>query len=477
MEKKLTVTFNGIMLFFCALVMVIMVSAGVYLGGQNLIFGVVAYILAAVVIYYLLGMAGDKSLVLVLLGALAVGFALRMMWICNVFTWPQSDFGTMYQSAGDVAIGNFSPFNPGSYFDRFPHLTTFTAMLGLVFRISGQNLWFVKVLNVLLSTLCIYLVYLIGTQLSDKRLGAFCAILMAVFPPFIFYPSVLATENFAMPLIMLSLWFFLRAYGAQTTKQCVLNCVYCGLLLSFGNLFRLVGPLYLAAYGLSIFILFARGKKLAAAASMLAAFLVIYFGTSMALYHGGVTTYRLTDSATPFTYFFLTGFNQETGGMYSEEDINIYFECDGDKERMQEVMSARLWQRVSENPAGIAPLMLKKTATLWADGSFGGVYWAYEHGVIADEHPYTQKLGDLSNQIWLGILALGAVGVFVGRKDGRVMVLALCVLAFAGAYLFLEVQPRYTYSASFLFVPLASIGARAAAHKIRDALSRAQNKV
>lgn len=432
-----------------------------FAGQQRNLFYALALAAALILLYVCIRGMEERRAPALFLGILLAGGALRLIWICTAFTVPISDYKTIFDSAAAAAAGQDGVFGQGTYFHRFPHLTFFTVTLSLLFRLFGPQLFLVKLVNVGCGCLSIWGMYEIGKTLHDKRFGCLCAGLMSVFVPYIYYCSVVASENFAMPLLVFSVMFLLRAYRSEERKRCVFLCALCGLTLCAGSLFRGVAPLYLAAYVIGIGVVFARGRRLRSIVAMLLSFGVLWQGVSLSLLASGVTSYRLEEGATPLSLFFLIGFNFETHGMFSAEDHQIYFEAGGDKEKMEDMIWDRLGQRLQENGGKIVEHLWKKTQILWADGDFAGCYWSYDMSGTDGEKPHLALFYALGRIFYLALL-LGAIYfVFARRKDGSVCLLGLILLGFEGAYLLLEVQPRYTFSAAYVFAVLGAAGIHA----------------
>lgn len=460
MEKHFTKWLNIIMFVFLCVVTVMAVGSMTVTGQGVWLWWVVC----AALLLLGLGVMIVRFPIPYILPALTIvflgGLCLRLAWIFTVPTVPQSDYKSMLDAAAEFARGKTDVFALGSYFHRFPHLTFYVVTVGILFRLFGETVWIIKGMNAAFSASCILIAYLIGKELGYKRLGLLFSLLIAIFPPLICYTSVAATELFAMPFLMLSLLFTIKAYRADKLSQKLLHCALSGLLLSLGSLYRMVGPLYLAAYSLSILIIFTKGMKWKSLLALFLAYFALFFAVDGVLFASGTTPYHLNDSGTPFSMFFLIGFNPESGGMFNEEDHQIYFECNGDREAMKQEIKARLIPRITEHPLRLIPLFFKKTFVLWGDGDFAANYWAYDQGVPASSgaKPHLMLIYHLNRIFYIVLLLFCLAALFWYHKNPLVLLLSLMVLGFEGAYMLLEVQPRYTFSIAYMFVFLGAIG-------------------
>ncbi len=460
MVKHLIKWLNTIMIVFLSVIMVMAVGSMTTTGQSVQIWWAVCAAILLLGIGVMICRLPERHTITALGLIFLVGLFLRVLWVLCIPTVPQSDYKSMLDAAAEFARGETDVFAFGSYFHRFPHLTCYVVTVGFLFRLFGENVWIVKGINVAFSAGCIVISYFIGTELGSKRLGVLFALLIAVFPPLIYYTSVAATELFAMPFLMLSLLLLIKAYRKERLSQKLLHCALSGLFLSIGSLYRMVGPLYLAAYSLSVLLIFTKGVKWKSLLALLLAYFALFYAVDGALYTSGITPYHLDDGGTPFSLFLLIGFNPESGGMYNEEDHQIYFDHAGDEDAMKEEIKARLIPRITEHPLQLIPLFFKKTFVLWGDGDFAANYWAYDQGVPepSDTKPYLMLMYNLSRVFYIALLLFCLVALFQYRQNPIVLLLSLMVLGFEGAYMLLEVQPRYAFSIAYIFVFLGALG-------------------
>lgn len=398
-----------------------------------------------------------KKGIIILLSLIALGFIIRLLYALYVKCEPISDYETMKNGAVQIANGDFSPFARYTYFHRFVHMTTFTLVCGGLFKIFGTNIFVVKMASIILSCVCIYIMYLIGKKISDKRLGLTISAIYTLFVPSIAYCSVFTSENFAMPFLLLSLYFVISAYKQETLKKTVINMAVAGAVLSVGCLFRGVAPFYISAYVISCLTVFAKKRKLIPVIALLLAFFTVYQTASLTFYHTGVTSYKLNDGGVPFTVYMLVGFNFETGGMFSADDQNIYFEVNKDKDKMAQVIKERLSERIKQNGEKIIPHMFKKTNTIYGYGEFNSVYWSYGNNGVEGYKPNLYVFYRIASLFYIVLLILTLYGVFFAKEKSIYCILALMILGFEAGLMLMEVQSRYTYSVAYVFVICASI--------------------
>lgn len=413
-------------------------------------------------IYYLFSQKWKTGLTIniVLLLILFIGVVLRLAAAIFIPCKPVSDFKTMFDVASMAAKGDYMGFAKDSYLYRFPHLTFYCVTVSMLFRIFGTNVFVVKIANVFMSSLSIFLIYLAGKEMFGKKGGLFAALLYALFPASILYIPIMATENFAIPFFILSLYCLIKAYKSENIKKTLVFSLFCGAAVAAGSLMRNVYPFYLSAFVAAIVVLFKKWYKLTSSVALILSFLFVFNAVSLGLYYSGVTSYKLTSSAEPLSIFLLVGFNYNTHGTYSYEDRDIYDKAGKDFDKADKAAKAILKERIYGSPEKIPALFKDKTLILWTHGTFDSVYWSVENNGF-DNDDLIPVLSFISVVFYIMLLLLSVIGAVLYKNKEHIFILALAPLAYQCGLMLIEVQPRYTFSVAFIFVLTAVSGCEA----------------
>lgn len=106
-----------------------------------------------------------------------------------------------------------------------------------------------KSINLFLGIVTLTLIYFIVQELyNNKKYSLYSLLVGSVFPPLITYTAVVCSENLAMHLYLLSIYLFLKSVK---NRQNSLFCIT-GIILAFGNLFRMIATVILIAYAIFI---------------------------------------------------------------------------------------------------------------------------------------------------------------------------------------------------------------------------------
>jgi 4-amino-4-deoxy-L-arabinose transferase-like glycosyltransferase len=129
----------------------------------------------------------------------AVAAGVRLAWAVVVHSEPTSDFLFYYQSAANLAAGRGYRIlgHPTAFFP-----VGYPAFLAVLFWTLGQSLAVVKASGAALWTASAVLAYGLGVLLGGRRVGLGAGLIVALYPDFIFYSSLAASENLFVPLLM-----------------------------------------------------------------------------------------------------------------------------------------------------------------------------------------------------------------------------------------------------------------------------------
>ncbi|UKI36125.1 MAG: LTA synthase family protein [Clostridiales bacterium] len=159
-------------IFFAAFLAVILVMNIINLWSGASVTGVSDVIIGVLYSLLMLALAlciknakntGGKSRIFILLAIIFVGTAVRIWYVTFAKTVPISDYETMFNGAKSVASGDYSCFDKFTYFHRFVHMTTFTFVCGILFKIFGVSVLNIQLASaVFVGSLHFFIIYLIG---------------------------------------------------------------------------------------------------------------------------------------------------------------------------------------------------------------------------------------------------------------------------------------------------------------------------
>lgn len=122
------------------------------------------------------------------------------------FNHPVVDEKEHYEWALKIIDGDIFSIHKGAFF-RSPGYSYFLALLLLV---TGKNLFLVKVLQAILGSFSVLLIYKIADIKFGKKVALLSGIISACYPLFIYYNAMLLDTTFYIVLVLLILFFSIR---------------------------------------------------------------------------------------------------------------------------------------------------------------------------------------------------------------------------------------------------------------------------
>lgn len=395
-----------------------------------------------------------------LLAIVFSGFTLRLIWALSTNSFPVSDFRTMYDAANGLLRGDTSAFKGLGYFARFPHMIPYSLFLAQIIKFFGDNsLFVVKMLNVILSTSSIILVYLIcNSVFKDYKRTLFGAFFMAILPSSILYVPVYCSENIAIPFYLASIYFFILVLN---NKKNSLLLILSGFLLSIGHLFRMIAYIIIIAYIMYILIYDNENLKIKLKYIILLVvpFIIIFVAFSNVLINKNITDRKLWNGSEPNITSAVRGSNIKSGGSWNPEDAEFISSLLEDRDALEKASKERIIARYkSTPPLELGVFFIKKFASQWSNGDNGGAYWA-QFGISENEIKINiEHQGVLWYQLVYSILLFLIIKGLFNKDiylDNKIISLFYIILCgFGAAFLILETQTRYAFIINFVFALL-----------------------
>lgn len=434
---------------------------------------------------YLLKKVNDKKAIYyTIIGILLFfGLILRFYWTNSVDTVQISDFGRMWESAGEIAKGNYSRFARNGYLYTYPHLIFTTLFYTLIHMITGGSLIAMKIVNIVFSLFTCILVYLLASEISNGK-KAIAIFIMVINAPFIFFNNFLDSQNLAAPVFYLGVLIYIKVFNKKLHP---LYLIAVGALLSVGNLLRSVGPIFVIAIIMHMLIFSSyswvkkrkKSKPLrldinilgpVCLVLMLVAMYMTTFLLNYAFIWAGVFQKPTWDTQGNLILYINAGFNHDSNGMWNQEDYDLLRDVNYDYDKAEIEAKRRLEERLSDKDK-VMTLISNKYRTQWGAGDFGGLYWSSTE--LASNPKATNDM-----LVWLNyhfyyiqcfysalILAilLRLVRGFYQRDIKPEFYFGLILfIGFVCLHTLIEMQPRYGYIAMPMITALAaaSIGER-----------------
>jgi len=416
------------------------------------IYLILFFVAALLIFTYLLKKNINKKLLLIIV--IVLGALLRLFWVTTLNNRPVSDFAGMFIRSRLFLNGDYSMFQDRNYYARYPHMTMTVLYFALIRSIFANSLLAIKIINALLSTLDIFIVYLISKEaFNSKKTALYGAFIAATYPAFIGYSAVYCSENIAMPFYLLSIYLFILVMKNKANTN---TLILSGLILGIGHIFRMVADVIVIAYIMYILIYFKKNMltKSKSIVFIIIAFLIPMVTANAILKRMGILQYNLWRGCETKWTSVLRGSNLETYGRWNMEDAKFIASFDDDKE-LEKAIKEKVKERYTKTPLPkLIGFFLVKYSSQWSSGDFAGFYWAQADtkSLVVDIYHNGMLYVNLYYFI---ILILTYIGLFNKNQYLANPIVNLFYIIFCGyglLYLITESQSRYSYIVSFLFI-------------------------
>ena len=146
------------------------------------------------------------------------------------FHHPVGDEKEHYEWALKIIEGDVFSVHKGAFF-RSPGYPYFLAFL---LFITGENLFLVRILQAIIGSFSVVLIYLIAEKKFGKKVALLSGFISAGYPLFIYYSAMLLDTTFYIFLVLLVLFFSLKIEEKKTCLWVFLS----GLFMAFNCIIR-----------------------------------------------------------------------------------------------------------------------------------------------------------------------------------------------------------------------------------------------
>lgn len=358
-----------------------------------------------------------------------LGIVVRLLWVAFVPTEPFSDFLTFHQSAIKLANGNEVYYKSPGY----------TLLLSYGYRLYPENISG-KLVNVILSSLSLLLLYLSVKNLASEKQALLALTLLAVMPSDIAMISVLGTDtaaSFFGVLILYVITIYLN--NRRSNKWILLLGLFYGLSLTIRSSFAFYLPVIVVGCVWAGFPDLKRiGKSLLIAGTgILIGLLIIIIGYFVSTGHFSTKVLQ-GEGGERLSQIIMHGTNLKSDGMWSKEVAELVLRWPAEQSLQLAIKESIT--KIKSDPTGFLLLIPRKMFILWGPNNYGN-YWSQ----LKEFNSNLDLWIALFSQSLYVIVMLGALFSFLLKRDlnkSDSILLLILLLTFL-PHIVLEVQPRY----------------------------------
>ncbi len=398
--------------------------------------------------------------------SMAICFAVNLIWVLVIRIEPFSDYAEYWDVACALASGAEIP--DAWYVAMYPHILGTATFLSLLIRLFGTSVLAVTISNVIMTTLSCGIIWLLCQKYFSPRTAFLASMLWAFAPCKLMLNSLVFSEPIYTLLILV---FFLIFCSLEehismccSYKTAVLSLflsVLLGLLLAVINIIRPIAAILLIAAALWLLLL--RGNQMRSLrlwTAWLVSFFIMtaVFRVTVSAWDNHVERMLGQEIASVPWYNIYVGFNEDTLGRYTDEDMDLltsYLQQGMSANEAQKHMIPHIRERLSSGIDYPKLLSGKLFSFLGAD-QLGG----YTYRFTRSEH-FVKYGMVICNIFYYGVLLAGIAGVirifrsYSLRSD---LLLPIYFLGLVLAHMLVEVSDRYHYSLIPVLIIFASLG-------------------
>ncbi|HEY9688059.1 MAG TPA: glycosyltransferase family 39 protein, partial [Coleofasciculaceae cyanobacterium] len=334
------------------------------------------------------------------------GLGLRLYWIALTQPVPHSDFQLYWQYANNIHHGDLS-------FTALDRHTGSILFYSFAMALFGNALLVGWGVNLLFSLLVLLGIYRLSVELFNRKAALLATGLAAIFPQFITYSALMATEIHAIAYTLVILWAVLNSRHIEQHK--ILYWMALGLLIYGGVMVRASNLLLLLLIPV-IFLHTRRGRLKTDLTGCAAMILTAGFLISTWVYHQYVLTGVPKLFFTEYSLAFASQYGGE-GGVTGLQTLPYYpkaqAQLDGTIKgelRSRKVIEAEALKIIRQDPGKYLRFGVTRLQnSLWFART--GIVWSIDASKTFHPGPkFIRRFSEASTHTWRVLLALSLLG-------------------------------------------------------------------
>lgn len=390
-------------------------------------------------------------------------FVTGLVWLLLVPIEPFSDYKTYWDCAVSLAYGQ--EIYSTEYVAMYPHILGYASFLAPFIRAFGQHVLLGTLLGLLLSCLSALLIFAICLEVAGLAAAVLAGLLWGFYPGRVMLGSLIFSEPLYTCLVLLFLWLMLRLQkrqGGAGLLQAAAWGLGLGLLLAVINAVRPISAILLIA--LLLWLLLLRGGEEKEGSLwrfwlVCLAALLLCFQLSGKLWDRHLEQVLGEEPAGLPVYNLYVGFNMDTMGQWSSEDMDLLFayrrQEGGSAPMAQKSMLPHVLERLRADELDLPRLFAAKLFTFLGNDELGGYTYRFTRGP-----GFVKICMVICNCCYYLLLTLALAGLtrlWRGGQPSAFLLLPLYTLGLTLAHMLIEVSSRYHYSLIPMFIILAAL--------------------
>lgn len=395
-----------------------------------------------------------------------VALLTRLLWVAilSQHTNQVSDFLDIYNdSLQEVPSSRHVP--------NWTHFITFPYILHFLVAIFGSSMLVGTIVNAVVNSISVVLVYLLGTAVASKRIGFAAAAIMILWPSMGAFTSIYAPDHLTILFLLLSILCFIMFIQSKITRVKIgfmLACI--GSLWALG-FFKDLAPILVVSFALVVGLIIIRDgqfrKNITNAWGTVSLCVFVAFGT---ITHVPIISAIAHQPVNPslVPYFLYIGLGGNNTGSWQPEIMDHYNQLIDQNSQnynlANKVMLHEALHNVKQRLAELPTTIWNKSRTVQANDE-AKVFWVEESADAAGSKGLKSWLGAVVQPIngifFAGIILLMCASVYFfwkERMNAKLTLLVIVSIGYSLLLLIIEAQNRYRYIIEPLYCIFAAYG-------------------
>lgn len=339
---------------------------------------------------------------------------------------------------------------------RWPPL--FPIFLAGIYALFGPSFFFVKIIQAAIGSFTCLLIFLIGKESFDEKIGLLSGLLAVFYPGFISYTGLVLTETLTAFLVATSIYLLIKAIAHKNKWRWY---IFAGLILGLANLCR-SEMLFFPIFVLGGLLIIYKNKKQA-----LIGFLILSSVAAITISPWTVRNFILFHKLIPVTVglgraLWLGSYPQEwTEYHFDREPIKTLYKESTQIEFNDKLMKMGI-ENIKNHPFLYLKFSIKKFFRFWITSHSNTIRGLEESFVSTIQNKkykiLFQKLIFLA--INMGIIFLGFLGIFITRRRKMVSLLLAIIIYKVLLHMALFSAPRFQIHIMPVMLVFSAVGAQ-----------------
>ncbi|AJH72456.1 glycosyltransferase family 39 protein [Bacillus tropicus] len=392
---------------------------------------------------------------------LIICLAVKTAWIVTYKIDPIGDYEAFFNTA--KALGDNFVIHD-RYVALFPHIFGYASFLSIFLKIFGANFMIPPIINVVLTTISMGLIYFIARRIGGVRTAITASVLWILLPSQTMYNMFALSEPLYCTVLLLAWAIMIIVYDKienMTIAKVLMYSILLAALLVLINMARPIAAVPIIALAIWMFIIdtkhIGNKKLLINKVAYVGVIIIGYLMMSSAANH--YVTLRLGEEiATVPGYNIHVGFNKGASGTWNPGDSALLYHYSGQPgwsaQDVQKQMLEEAKKRIKNDDIDFGKLMYDKFIIF-----LGNDDQAVKYADPIMDHKVRYTI--ISNVFYYFLLVTSLFGALVAIKNknkSSLLIICLYVIGLTMAQMIVEVAPRYHYSATIPMIFLAAFG-------------------